>query len=265
VNSSISTSTPTTFGSLPAAITAYWNEHVHDLQIATHPVGTIGFFQELETYRFEKLDYLPQLVDFSTYRGKCLLEIGCGVGLDLKKFAQAGAIVTGIDLAPVSIDLAHQYFRQNRLHVDLQIMNGEELAFENSSFDVVYAHGVLPYAADFLRMIKEIYRVLRPGGEAILMVYNKYSWLNAISKLTKVKLEHTDAPVFNKHSVGEFKRALHPFDNFCIIPARFPVKTRLHYGLKAKLFNRCFVNLFNLLPQPLIRSTGWHLVAFAYK
>jgi SAM-dependent methyltransferase len=252
-------------GLLLAAIRDYWNEHIHDLEITTQPLGTPGFFQELADYRFDKLRYLPQVVDFSAYGGKRLLEVGCGVGLDLVRFAGAGAMVTGIDLAPVAIDLAHQNLAQYGLVADLRVMNGEAMKFEDNSFDVVYAHGVLQYTADVQKMVIEIQRVLRPGGEAILMVYNKYSWLNTLSKLTKVELEHEDAPALNKYSLGEFKSLLNPFAQVRIIPERFPVKTRLQHGLKAQLYNDIFVTTFNLLPKAWVRPLGWHLMAFAYK
>ena len=248
-----------------AAIRDYWNTFIHDLEIATHPPGSPGFFQELDAYRFEKLDYLPRLVNFGAYTGKQLLEIGCGAGIDLVRFAKGGAIVTGVDLAEVSIDLARKNFENNELSSEFHVMNGEALDFPENTFDVVYAHGVLQYTSDAQRMIREIHRVLRPEGESILMVYNKYSWLSAMSKLTKVDLEHDDAPVFRTYSIREFKELLKPFASYRLIPERFPVKTRLHHGLKATLYNRVFVNVFNWLPKSLIRPLGWHLMAFARK
>jgi ubiquinone/menaquinone biosynthesis C-methylase UbiE len=172
------------------AIKAYWNEHIHDLEIATQPVGSAGFFRELEEYRFDKLRYLPQVVDFASYRGKTILEVGCGVGTDLVRFARGGAMVTGIDLAETSIELARKNFNHNGLQADLQVMDGETMSFPDNSYDVVYAHGVLQYTCDDRRMIMELHRVLKPGGEAIVMVYNKFSWLNALSKLMRVELEH---------------------------------------------------------------------------
>jgi len=256
---------PNTQNALLAAIGGYWNEHIHDLEMATQPVGSPGFFQKLEAYRFDKLHYLPQVIDFSAYRDKHLLEVGCGLGIDLIRFAHAGAIVTGIDLASASIDLARKNFEQNSLDTDLRVMNGEALQFADNSFDVVYAHGVLQYTANPYKMATELHRVLRPGGEAILMVYNKYSWLNALSKLMSVELEHEDAPVLRKYSIGEFKKLLTPFAHIQIIPERFPVETQLHSGLKATLYNTFFVRMFNLIPKPLVRWTGWHIMAFAYK
>lgn len=250
---------------LLAAIRTYWNEHIHDLEIATAPVGSAAFFAELTRYRFDKLRYLPDLVDFSAYANQRLLEVGCGVGIDLARFAQAGAVVTGVDLAEVSIELAKQHFAHSGLAGEFAVMNGEKLQFADHSFDVVYAHGVLQYTANAQQMVNELHRVLRPGGAAIFMVYNKYSWLNALSKLMKVGLEHEDAPVLKKYSIPEFKRLLKPFAQTRLVPERFPVKTELHHGLKARVYNDLFVGLFNRLPKALVRPTGWHLMAFAQK
>jgi len=251
--------------SLLTSIATYWDEHIHDLAITTDPVGTPEFFRQLDEYRFDKLNYLSRLVDFDGYKGKNLLEIGCGAGIDLVRFARGGAKVTGIDLSNTAIDLACKNIERSGHNADLRVMNGEYMQFGDNMFDVVYAHGVLQYTADTEKMIAEIHRVLRPGGEAILMVYNKYSWLNLMRKLTRVPLEHEDAPVLKKFSVSELKQQLHPFQDYRIIPERFPVKTKLHSGWKAHLFNSVFVRVFNLMPKRWIRPFGWHLMAFAIK
>lgn len=246
-------------------ITAYWDSHIHDLAVVTNPVGTPGFFRQLDEYRYDKLNYLPRLVDFNAYRGKTLLEVGCGTGVDLVRFARAGAITTGVDLSRTAIDLARQNMAQNGLSANLQIMDGEALQFAGDSFDVVYAHGVLQYTSNTEKMVSEIHRVLKPGGEAILMVYNRISWLNLMRNVTKVPLEHEDAPVLKKFSIGELKQLLKPFSSYKIIPERFPVRTKLHTGWKARLFNDVFVGTFNLMPRALVRPFGWHLMAFAVK
>jgi len=246
-------------------IASYWDKRIHDLAITTYPVGTPGFFKQLDEYRYDKLNYLPRLIDFSSYQGKNLLEVGCGTGIDLVRFARGGAKVTGIDLSEMAIDLACKNFEQSEQSADLRVMNGECMQFPDNMFDVVYAHGVLQYTADTEKMIAEIHRVLRPGGEAIMMVYNKLSWLNLMRNATNVPLEHEDAPVLKKFSVSELKQLLHPFQDYRIIPERFPVKTKLHSGWKAHLFNSVFVGTFNLMPRAWIRPFGWHLMAFAVK
>ena len=250
---------------LISQIAAYWNEHIHDLAITTYPISTPGFFQQLDEYRYDKLNYLARLVDFNGYREKDLLEVGCGAGIDLVRFARGGAKVKGVDLSKIAIDLANKNFEHNAQNADLRVMNGECLQFTDNTFDIVYAHGVLQYTADSTRMIAEIHRVLKPGGKAIMMVYNKYSWLNLMRNVTKVPLEHEDAPVLKKFSIGEFRQLLHPFKEYRIVPERFPVKTKLHSGWKAQLFNGLFVGTFNLLPKPWIKPFGWHLMAFATK
>jgi SAM-dependent methyltransferase len=253
------------YGELTDAIRRYWNERIHDLEIARHPVGTKEFFEELAAYRYEKLEYLPRVVDFAGYRGKKLLEVGCGVGLDLARFALGGAVVTGVDLAEVSVNLAKKNFRLKGVRGDLRVMNGERLEFADETFDVAYAHGVLQYTANIRAMIEEIRRILKPGGEAILMVYNRYSWLNFMSKLFGVKLEHEDAPVLNTFSIPQFRKILNGFSQVKIVPERFPVPTRLHHGIKAAVYNGIFVSAFNILPKPIIHPLGWHLIAKAIK
>ena len=248
------------------AIQRYWNERIHDLEMTEAEAGTKEFFDDLDEYRFDKLHYLPKLVDFSSFRGRRLLEVGCGIGTDLVRFARGGARVTGIDLSETAIELARQNFALNDLSAEeLRVGNGEELPYPNGAFDVVYGHGVIQYTADPAQLIRECHRVLKPGGTAIFMVYNRVSWLNALSKIMNVGLEHEDAPVLRKFSISEFRSLLTPFSEVTIIPERFPVKSRLHKGWKGFAFNKVFVGTFNALPTSWVRSLGWHLMAFCHK
>jgi SAM-dependent methyltransferase len=253
-------------GATPNAdVREYWNRHIHDLEITRHPVGSPGFFADLDQYHFEKLHHLPRLIPFDEYRGKAVLEVGCGAGTDLVRFARGGAIVTGVDIAPSAIELARRNFEQQGLAADLRVADGETLPFPDGSFDLVYAHGVVQYTSHPARLVAECHRVLAPGGEAVFQVYNRISWLNALSKLMKVPLEHEDAPVLEKYSAGEFRSLLGPFRDVRIVEERFPVKSRLHGGWKGILFNTFFVGTFNALPRSLVRRFGWHLLAFCRK
>jgi hypothetical protein len=81
----------------------------------------------------------------------------------------------------------------------------------------------------------------------------------------KVPLEHEDAPVLKKYSIGEFRRLLDGFSSVRIVEERFPVKSRLHGGWKGTLFNTFFVGTFNALPRGWVRRYGWHLLAFCVK
>ena len=243
----------------------YWNQHIHDLEITTHPVGSRGFFDDLDQYHFEKLHHLLRLVNFDGYRGRRVLEVGCGAGVDLARFAKGGAGVVGVDLSSSAIDLARANFEQQGLTGDFRVADGEALPFEDNSFDLVFAHGVVQYTADPKRLVEECRRVLKPGGEAVFQVYNRMSWLNALSKVMKVGLEHDDAPVLLKFSIGEFKTLVSGFREVRIVPERFPVRSRLHGGWKGAVYNGVFVGTFNALPKSLVQRFGWHLLAFCRK
>ncbi len=243
----------------------FWNNHVHDWKVAKSPAGTLDFFLEIEDYRFEKLHYLPKVVNFSGYSGKRVLDVGCGTANDLSRFAKGGAKVVGIDLAEHSIELANINFSLRELTGEFYVMDGEDMEFEDNSFDLVYCHTVIHFTPDPNKMIAEIARVLRPGGEAIIMTVNRRSWLNAMHKIMNVEIDHLDSPIFYMYTIKEFKKMLDKFDEVKIQPERFPVATKVHSGIKAILYNKFFVGAYNMLPKSIIRLTGHHLMAFCQK
>ena len=247
------------------AVRDFWNNHIHDWKVAKSEAGTLDFFLEIEDYRFEKLHYLPKVVNFSGYAGKKILDVGCGTGNDLTRFARGGANIVGIDLAEHSIELAKSNFTLRNLTGEFRVMDGEALEFEDNSFDMVYCHTVLHFTPEPQKMIDEIARVLKPGGEAILMTVNRRSWLNAMHKLMKVEIDHLEAPVFYMYSIKEFEDMLSPFSQKKIVLERFPVATKVHDGLKALLYNKVFVGAYNTLPKSIIRRSGHHLMAFCRK
>ena len=199
----------------------FWDNHIHDWKVARSEPGTAAFFEEIEAYRFEKLEYLAKVVDFNAYSGKSVLDVGCGVGNDLSRFARGGAAVTGIDLAPHSIELAKSNFEQRNLDGTFIEMNGEQMAFPDDSFDVVYCHTVLHFTPNPAKMLAEIHRVLRPDGIAILMTVNRRSWLNAMKIIANVQIDHLDAPVFYMFTISEYRELLSQFGSIDIRPERF--------------------------------------------
>jgi SAM-dependent methyltransferase len=248
-----------------ADVRNYWNEHIHDLEISREAPGSRAFFADLDQYHFEKLHHLLRLVDFDGYRGKRVLDVGCGAGTDLVRFAKGGALVSGVDISPSAVALARQNFSQQDLEADLREADGEHLPYADGTFDLVFAHGVVQYTPDSRALVEECRRVLKQGGDAIFQVYNRISWLNALSKVMKVPLEHEDAPVLGRYSASEFRALLTGFREIRIVEERFPVKSRLHGGWKGFAFNTMFVGTFNALPRGLVRRFGWHLLAFCRK
>jgi len=250
---------------MAAEVRAYWSRRIHDLEISSHPPGSPGFFADLDEYHFDKLRHLLTLVDFDGYSGRRVLDVGCGTGVDLVRFARGGAVATGVDIADSAIALARENLRHQSLPASLCVGDGERLPFPGGTFDFVFAHGVVQYTPSDRALVDECRRVLRPGGTAFFQVYNRVSWLNALSRVMKVELEHQDAPVIRKYSPGEFRGLLRGFADVRVVYERFPVKSRLHGGWKGALYNGLFVGTFNAIPRPLVRRFGWHLLAFCEK
>ncbi len=243
----------------------YWDTHIHDLAISTHAPGTPGFFRDLDEYHFEKLHHLLRLVDFDAWAGRAVLDVGCGAGVEVVRFARGGARTFGVDAAASAARLTRQNLDQQSVTAGVACADGEGLPFPDETFDFVYAHGVVQYAADDRRVVAECHRVLRRGGTALFQVYNRISWLNLLSKVMAVPLEHEDAPVLRRYSLGEFRALLAPFASVEIVAERFPVKSRLHKGWKGALYNAGFVGAFNALPRAWVRRFGWHLLAICRK
>ena len=115
---------------------------------------------------FEELMTVEQL------QGKRVLEIGCGMGFHTEMLVRAGAEVTAIDLSPTSVMATKKRLEQKTLMADVRQMDAEILDFPSSSFDIVWTWGVIHHSSRTGRIVRELERVLRPGGSARIMVYN---------------------------------------------------------------------------------------------
>jgi SAM-dependent methyltransferase len=248
-----------------ARVRAYWNSHIHDLDVSQHQPGTPGFFADLDAYHFEKLHHLLRLIDFDAWRGKDVLDVGCGAGVEVVRFARGRARVTGVDIAKSAVDLTRANLAQQHLTAGLAVADGEALPFPDRAFDLIYAHGVVQYTERDQRLVAECHRTLKPGGLAVFQMYNRRSWLNLLSKVMKVPLEHEDAPVLKRYTASEVRTLVGMFSNVKLVFERFPVQSRLHKGWKGALYNSAFVGTFNALPRAWVRPYGWHLLAFCTK
>lgn len=142
-----------------------------------HEFGTREFFDEVERHRYEVYaPWMPEVMGFRDFAGQRLLEVGCGMGTDLLQFAGGGAQVTGVDLTPRSIEISRHHLSLYGQTGDFAINDAEKLPFRDQSFDVVYSNGVLHHTPDTGGAVREIHRVLRPGGLARVMLYYRHSW-----------------------------------------------------------------------------------------
>jgi SAM-dependent methyltransferase len=161
---------------LKERVRAFWQEHPCGTKFSDASPGSRRFYELVEEHRYQKEWHIPAAADFSSARGKKVLEIGCGLGTDGAQFALAGADYTGIDLTDAAVDLARRRFDLFNLPGTFRTADAENLDFPDESFDVVYSHGVLHHTPDTVRAVQEIHRVLRPGGRAVVMLYHRDSY-----------------------------------------------------------------------------------------
>ena len=161
---------------LKERVRAFWQAHPCGTKFSDAQMGTLEFFARIEAHRFEKEWHIPEAADFAATQGLRVLEIGCGLGTDGAQFAKAGADYTGVDLTEAAIELARKGFEISNLKGQFRIADAENLDFPDESFDVVYSHGVLHHTPDTARAVREIHRVLKTGGRAIVMLYHRGSY-----------------------------------------------------------------------------------------
>ena len=161
---------------LKERVRAFWQEHPCGSKFSDAEIGTREFFDRVEQHRYEKEWHIPAAADFAATRGMRVLEIGCGVGTDGLQFARAGAAYTGIDLTVAAVSLARKNFASAGMPGEFRVSDAENLDFADESFDMVYSHGVLHHTPDIEAAVREVHRVLKPGGGAIVMLYHRGSY-----------------------------------------------------------------------------------------
>ncbi|HEX7294909.1 MAG TPA: class I SAM-dependent methyltransferase [Pyrinomonadaceae bacterium] len=161
---------------LKERVRRFWQEHPCGTKFADAAPGSRRFYELVEEHRYTKEWHIPIAAGFSETRGLRVLEIGCGLGTDGAQFAKAGADYTGVDLTDAAVALAQRRFELFNLTGTFKKDDAEKLSFADNTFDVVYSHGVLHHTPDIESAVREVHRVLRPGGRAKVMLYHRNSY-----------------------------------------------------------------------------------------
>jgi SAM-dependent methyltransferase len=161
---------------LKERVRAFWQANPCGVKFADAAPGTRRFYELVEAHRYTSEWHIPIAAGFDKADGLKVLEIGCGLGTDGAQFAEAGADYTGVDLTDAAVDLARKRFELFDLPGKFQTADAENLDFADESFDLVYSHGVLHHTPETAKAIREVHRVLRPGGRAIVMLYHRDSY-----------------------------------------------------------------------------------------
>jgi len=158
----------------------YWNKRPCNLRHSQAEVGTEKYFQEISMRKFFVEPHLIDFADFSSLKGKKVLEIGCGLGAATINFAKAGAEVTALDLSQKSIDIAKKNAESMGVADQIQFMQGnaEKLSefLPEKKYDLIFSFGVIHHSPHPDVIVEEAKMYLAPGGQFKVMVYYRYSW-----------------------------------------------------------------------------------------
>jgi 2-polyprenyl-3-methyl-5-hydroxy-6-metoxy-1,4-benzoquinol methylase len=144
--------------------------------------GTREFFEEIDrrffgaSPLFKGTKPFASLIPFDDLNGKRVLEIGCGQGSHSQLLTTAGCTLTSIDLTARAVDLTKRRLAINGLTADVREMDAERMEFQANEFDFVWSWGVIHHSANTDQIVREVTRVLKPGGEFRFMVYNRHAF-----------------------------------------------------------------------------------------
>lgn len=154
---------------LKKAVKAHWEDETCGVR----------YGDELERIRYELEPHIPAFAGFAKAKGKKVLEIGVGAGVDFCEWIRHGAHATGIDLTEAAVKFTRERLDANNIkphQYRLLAADAENVPFADNEFDVVYSWGVLHHTPETAKAFKETFRVLKPGGLLKAMIYHVPSW-----------------------------------------------------------------------------------------
>lgn len=258
-------------GSSLDEVREYWDSHLNLTQFLNADevaVGSDGFHDRLRE-TLDRYAYKRRVLESFARAsgGKELLEIGCGLGVELAELGRLGFDVTGIDLSPSAVSQCNLYLEREGVTGEALAMNAEQLDFPEQRFDAVYSSGVLQHTPDIDRAIAEIWRVLRPDGRILIILYHRHSWFYLLHRVSgaSVEFDSDDAPIVNSYTRKELRQLFANFRDVAIESEYYrPLPTRRR-GVLPLLYNRLFVPMTRAAPRTAIQRFGWHLVLTARK
>jgi 2-polyprenyl-3-methyl-5-hydroxy-6-metoxy-1,4-benzoquinol methylase len=272
-----------TFDKTVADVQRYWDARPCNIRHSTKPVGSKEYFDEVEARKYFVEPHIPAFVDFGRWRGKRVLEVGCGIGTDSINFARAGAELTAVELSNESLGIAAQRAEVMGVADRIRFVqaNAEELTatLSDGPYDLVYSFGVIHHTPRPDRALAEMRALTTAGGTLKLMVYHRLSWkvLAIVAgegkgrfwKTDELVAENSEAqtgcPVTFSYTRGE-ARELVEGSGFRVedlhVDHVFPYRVRDYvlYGYVVEPY-------FRWMPKRLFgafeRLAGWHLLVTA--
>ena len=257
----------------------YWDARPCNIRHSLKAVGSEEYFNEVEYRKYLVEPHIPRFAEFERWRGKKVLEVGCGIGTDTINFARHGAQVTAVDLSTKSLEVARERAAVFGLQDRIRFFqaNAEELNqfVPLEAYDLVYSFGVIHHTPHPERVLEHIRRYVKPGSTIKIMVYHRRSWkvfwiLATYGKGRFWKLDElvarcseaqTGCPVTYTYTREQGRKLLehHGIEVSDLwVDHIFPYRITDYVQYRYK-----FVWYFRYLPAPMFRflerQFGWHL------
>ena len=252
---------------LKTEVAKFWNAEPCGTRYLSGP----SEFEAHARARYQLEPHIPAFAGFALSSGLRVLEIGVGMGADYEQWRKAGAVATGIDLSTASLDQARRRCELSGLNPDLYEADAEHLPFPDESFDVVYSYGVMHHSPSTEQCLQEAWRVLKPGGQARIMLYHHASitglmlWLRyglwRGQSIRQCVYQRLESPGTKTFTAAEVRAMLHNFEDIQIEQVFSPGDLLLSKP-SPRFQGPAYRLVWKLFPRWAIRRLGKSLALF---
>ena len=243
----------------------YWDDRPCNVRHSQKDIGTKEYFDEVERKRYTAEPHIPLFADFESYKGKKVLEVGCGMATEGINFAIQGAEYTGTDLSEESLELAKKRFEVYNKEGRFYAGNSEELTsfVPVETYDLIYSFGVIHHSPHPEKIISEIKKYMNKDSTLKIMLYASESWKNYMIEAGYDQPEaQYGCPIAYTYTKDEVRELLDGFDVTIeqnhIFPYQIEPYKRGEF-LKQPWFESMPDGIFEVLKKNL----GWHLLITA--
>jgi ubiquinone/menaquinone biosynthesis C-methylase UbiE len=156
----------------------YWDQRPCNIRHSPKLAGSREYFDEVEKRKYFVEPHIPKFVQFEKWKGKKVLEIGCGIGTDSINFVRAGVNLTVVELSDKSLKICKKRFSVYGLKAKFYLGNAEDLNsfLPVEKYDLIYSFGVIHHTPHPEKVFEEIKKYCHSNTEIKVMLYSKWCW-----------------------------------------------------------------------------------------